>query len=76
MIDVKYTRIVFSFFMALLMSGIMSLVITVFNIGWVDNIVSIWLQAWLFAFSVALPTILIISPIVHRLVAIVVKPTP
>ncbi|WP_232842894.1 DUF2798 domain-containing protein [Psychrosphaera ytuae] len=54
----------------------MSLVITVFNIGWVDNIVSIWLQAWLFAFSVALPTILIISPLVHRLVAIVVKPTP
>lgn len=75
MIDAKYARVVFSFFMALLMSGIMSLVITVFNIGFVADIISIWLKAWLFAFSVALPTILIISPLVHRLVSLVVKPT-
>lgn len=55
------------------MSCIMSLVICVFNVGLVDNIIHIWLKAWAFAFSVAFPTILIISPIVHKMVSIVLK---
>lgn len=37
MIDRKYHRIVFSFFMSLPMSCIMSLVISVFNVDWVSN---------------------------------------
>nr|WP_262984203.1 DUF2798 domain-containing protein [Colwellia hornerae] len=57
--------------MALLMSCIMSFVISVFNVGLVTNIVSIWLQAWSFAFIIAFPTIVIISPMVHKLVSLV-----
>ena len=57
--------------MALLMSGIMSFVISLFNVGLVNNIFSIWLKAWLFAFSVAFPAILLISPIVNWLVRLV-----
>jgi hypothetical protein len=71
MIQAKYHRIVFAFFMALLMSCIMSLVISIFNVGLVDNIIHIWLKAWGFAFSVAFPAIFIISPLVHKLVALV-----
>jgi hypothetical protein len=71
MIPVKYHRIVFAFFMALLMSCLMSLVISIFNVGLVDNIVFIWLKAWGFGFSVAFPAIFIISPLVHKLVAVV-----
>ena len=71
MISRKHHKIVFSFFMALLMSGIMSFVISVFNVGLVTNIVTIWLQAWSFAFIVAFPTIIIVSPIVHKLVNLV-----
>ncbi|WP_259364997.1 DUF2798 domain-containing protein [Colwellia sp. BRX8-2] len=37
----------------------------------VTNIVPIWLKAWSFAFIFAFPTILIISPIVHKLVSFV-----
>lgn len=73
MINRKHHKIVFSFFMSLSMSCIMSLVICVFNVGLVDNIIHIWLKAWAFAFSVAFPTILIISPIVHKMVSIVLK---
>ncbi|HCS65171.1 MAG TPA: DUF2798 domain-containing protein [Cellvibrio sp.] len=58
--------------MALLMSCIMSFIISVFNVGLVDNIVLIWLKAWLFAFIVAFPTILLITPTVRKLVAVVV----
>lgn len=71
MIPARYHRLVFSFFMALLMSCLMSLVITIFNVGLVDNIILIWLKAWAFAFSVAFPAIFIISPLVHKLVALV-----
>ncbi len=68
----QYTPLVFSFFMAFLMSGIMSCVITVFNIGWVENLLLIWLKAWAFAFVIAFPTIVLISPIVRKLVSFVI----
>ncbi|WP_343845499.1 DUF2798 domain-containing protein [Bowmanella denitrificans] len=73
MIHPKYTQYVFSFFMALLMSCIMSLVITVFNVGAVDGLLLIWLKAWLFAFAVALPTINLVTPLVRRLVGMVIR---
>ncbi|MBL4671268.1 MAG: DUF2798 domain-containing protein [Arenicella sp.] len=44
MIDKKYQNIVFAFFMALLMSCLMSLIISLFNLGLIDNILSIWLK--------------------------------
>lgn len=71
MISRKHYKLVFSFFMSLLMSGIMSFVISVFNVGLVSNIISIWLKAWSFAFVVAFPTIVMVSPVVHKLVALV-----
>ena len=74
MINAKYHRYVFSFFMALLMSSIMSLVISLFNVGLVDNIIAVWLKAWCFAFMFAFPTVVLVSPIVHKLVALVLTP--
>jgi len=71
MISRKYHKTIFSFFMALFMSCIMSFVISVFNVGMVTNIIVIWLKAWSFAFIVAFPTIIIVSPIVHKLVSLV-----
>ncbi len=73
MIPQKYAAYVFSFFMSLLMSCIMSFVICVFNVGLVDGIVLIWLKAWGFAFAVAFPTIIAVSPIVRKLVSAVVE---
>ncbi len=69
MINRKYHRIVFAFFMGLLMSCLMSLVISVHNVGWVPNIISVWLSAWAFAFSIAFPAIIFIAPIVNKLVS-------
>ena len=71
MISRKHNQVVFSFFMAFFMSGIMSFVISVFNVGMVTNIITLWLKAWSFAFIVAFPTIIIISPVVHKLVSLV-----
>ena len=35
-----------------------------------------WLKAWGFAFAVAFPTVTFVAPLVHRLVAIVLKEGP
>lgn len=51
------------------MSGIMSLVISIYNVGLADNIVTIWFSAWVFALSLAFPVIFVISPLVHRMVS-------
>ncbi len=73
MIDRKYQHIVFGFFMALLMSCFMSLVISIFNVGFVDNILYVWLRAWAFAFTVAFPTVIVVTPAVRKLVTITLK---
>ncbi|MDA9556639.1 DUF2798 domain-containing protein [Vibrio sp.] len=73
MIPKKYTPYVFSFFMALFMSMFMSFVITVMNIGWVDNIVFIWLKAWGLSFLIAFPTAMFVSPLIAKIVSFVVK---
>jgi len=59
--------------MALLMSCLMSFVISVFNVGFDKNIVTIWLNAWGFAFVFAFPSVVFVSPIVRKLVNLVVK---
>ncbi len=73
MIARKYHSIVFAFFMGALMSCLMSLVISVLNVGLVDNLFTIWLRAWGFAFVVAFPTIILIAPIVRLLVELVLE---
>ena len=76
MISRKYQRIVFAFFMALFMSCVMSLFISILNVGIVPNIISILLKAWSLAFLVAFPTVLTISPIVNKIVSLVLKDEP
>ncbi|WP_296833169.1 DUF2798 domain-containing protein [Thiomicrospira sp.] len=72
-ISAKHQYVVFAFFMSFIMSAIMSFVISLINLGWVDNIISIWFQAWVMAFIVAFPVILIVGPFVRKLVSWVVK---
>ncbi|WP_390595098.1 DUF2798 domain-containing protein [Simiduia litorea] len=59
--------------MALLMSCLMSFVISLFNVGLVHNILFIWLKAWGFAFVIAFPAVVAVSPLVRRLVSLVIE---
>jgi len=72
-IDKKYQNLVFAFFMALLMSCIMSLVISIFNVGLVNYILAVWIKAWGFAFIVAFPTVTLVVPVVRKMVNLVIK---
>jgi hypothetical protein len=73
MIHPKYQSVVFAFFMALLMSCLMSLVITVHNIGLVPDILWIWLDAWAFAFLVAFPAVMLVAPLVRKIVVKLIR---
>ena len=64
----RYALVTFYFFMALLMSGLMSLVVTTINMGWVPNLVSIWIKAWTVGFIAALPAIMVVTPMVKKIV--------
>jgi len=72
MIPARFQHLVFAFFMAFLMSGLMSLVITAFNVGLVSNLLTLWLQAWSFAFVVAFPSVVVVSPLVKKLTTILI----
>ena len=72
MLAQKHYQIVFSFFMAFLMSGIMSLVLSFVNLGFVTDLLSVWLKAWGLSFVVAFPVIMIASPAVTYLVSKIV----
>ena len=50
----------------------MSFVISVFNVGFVNNILTIWLKAWGFSFVVAFPVAIVVSPVVRKLVSLVI----
>ena len=73
MISKKYQHYVFGLMMAFLMSGIMSMIISLQNIGLVDDLLLIWLNAWVFAFITAFPVALLVTPTVNNLVKLVVK---
>lgn len=59
--------------MALMMSCIVSLVVTAVNVGFVDNLISIWLRAWVTAFCIAFPAIVLLAPIARKLSGIILK---
>ncbi len=67
-IPAKYTLYIFYFFMALLMSGLMSFVVTTINIGLVAELLQAWLNAWVVGFLAALPAIMFVTPVVKKIV--------
>lgn len=70
-----YAPKLLAFFTSLIMSFIMSMVITFMNLGWVDDFFWRWMDAWVTAFLIAFPTILMVLPIARGIVARLTGPT-
>ncbi len=73
MIPRKYQKIVFSFFMAFLMSGIISFAMSLVHTGLAKTLFSVWLASWQIAFIVAFPCIMLVAPVVNKFVALVLE---
>lgn len=67
MVSVKYLHQVQAALLSGFMSFIMSGAITLINLGFVNGFFGIWLHAWIVAYAIAFPTILLVFPFARKL---------
>jgi len=67
MVSIKYLHQVQALLLSGFMSFIMSGAITLINLGYVDHFLGIWLHAWVVAYAIAFPSILIVFPFARKL---------
>lgn len=67
MVPSKYINQVQAFLLSGFMSLIMSGIITLINLGFVDGFFAIWFRAWIVAYVIAFPTILLVFPFARKL---------
>ncbi|WP_299672266.1 DUF2798 domain-containing protein [uncultured Roseobacter sp.] len=74
MIPARYQHILFGFILSGLMSFMVSGIATFRSLGLIDGFFMLWITNWLPSWSVAFPTLLIVSPLTRRLVAKLTRP--
>lgn len=67
MVSVKYLHQVQALLLSGFMSFIMSGAISFINVGFVGNFIDIWFHAWLVAYAIAFPSVLLLFPIARKL---------
>ncbi len=67
MVSVKYLHQVQALLLSGFMSFIMSGAISFINVGLVNNFVAIWFHAWLVAYAIAFPSVLLVFPLARKL---------
>ena len=72
MIPNKFQFHTFSFFMSLLMSGVMSLAMLLIELAALNDVIMQWHRAWGISLLVAFPISMVIVPITRKLVAWIV----
>lgn len=69
MIPRKYGPILFGLILSGLMSLLVSGISTFRAVGLAPNLVSLWVGSWLTAWCFAFPSVLLVAPIAHKVVA-------
>lgn len=54
---------VFKVVLSFLMSGVMSMVVTLMNLGYANGFYVSWFQAWALSVFIALPVLLLLTPV-------------
>lgn len=65
-------KIAFALIMDIVTTGIISFTLITVNLGWTNFQVAIWLKSWAIAYLIVIPAILMISPLVEKLVTILI----
>ncbi|WP_187428587.1 hypothetical protein ROLI_042920 [Roseobacter fucihabitans] len=73
MLPARYQHFVFGFILSGLMSFIVSGIATYRSLGLIDNFFIVWISNWLPSWSIAYPTLLIVSPLARRIVSKLVR---
>ena len=75
MIPKKYGPMLFSLLLSGLMSLLVSGIATLRATGIVDGVLALWASAWLTAWFVAFPTIMLVAPFTQKIVGALVTKT-
>ena len=62
----KWATVVLPFILSCLMSGIISFINMLRNLGWIDGFISLWLHNWMISWAFAFPIVLAILPLVRK----------
>jgi hypothetical protein len=63
----KKFHLVFSFIMAAMMVFLVTFVITLVNLGWVDHFMTAWMKSFVIAYLMAVPVIFFVAPVARRI---------
>ncbi|MEG0827657.1 MAG: DUF2798 domain-containing protein [Acinetobacter sp.] len=66
-LSAKWATIVMPFILSCLMSGIISLINMLRNLGWIDGFITLWFHNWMISWVFAFPIVLILLPMVRKL---------
>lgn len=66
-LSAKWATIVMPFILSCLMSGIISLINMLRNLGWIDGFITLWFHNWMICWVFAFPIVLILLPMVRKL---------
>lgn len=68
MIPARFAHVAFGFVLSCFMSFLVSGIATFRNAGLTDGFVMMWLGAWIPAWFIAFPIVLVVAPVARRLV--------
>ena len=63
----KKFHLVFSFVMGAMMVFLMTFVITLVNLGWVEHFFSAWAKSFVVAYVIAVPVIFFVAPAARKI---------
>ncbi len=65
-------KIAFALLMGIVTTGMISFVLVFLNLGWPPSHLDAWLKSWAIAYLIVIPAIQLISPVVEKLVHLLV----
>ena len=75
-LPMKWTTVVIPFFLSCLMSGIISFINMIRNLGWMDGFFALWFNNWMISWAFAFPVVLFVLPMVRKFASLIVDMPP
>ena len=64
------------FILSCLMSGIISFINMLRNLGWIDGFISLWFHNWMISWAIAFPIVVTLLPFVRKFAGLLVDMRP
>ena len=75
-LSMKWATVVIPFFLSCLMSGIISFINMIRNLGWIDGFFALWFNNWMISWAFAFPVVLFVLPMVRKFASLIVDMSP